>query len=189
LRQDKGKTRRRPGEGTRDVKIASACLLLALPLLAGCTGLPVVSRNLATPPPTAEEMRELTGGQITQVVVASSPFATVPPYRLSALVASQMPQLNQARYALVPTMPIPVPYVLLWQFGSRPHGDRTDVTASLAFLTPGLPPLSEVHGHVEAVAGPEDPAFHRFIEQMTFGVLWPDQDFSGSGGALQLFFP
>lgn len=171
------------------MKIAAACLLLALPLLAGCAGVPVVSRNLATPSPTAEEMRELTGGQVTQVVVASSPFANVPPYTLSGLVANQMPRLNRARFALVSAVPLPVPYVLLWQFGSRPHGDRIDVTASLAFLTPGLPPLSEVHGHVDSIAGPDDPAFRRFIEQMTFGVLWPDQDFSSSGSALQLFFP
>ena len=160
---------------------------LSLLLLTACAGLPVVSRNQATPPPTAEEMRELTAGRVTPVVARTSPFPDVTPYRLGALVATEMPRLNQAIFASATGVQIPSRWVVEWQFGGVRRGERTDVSASLALLSPGLPPVSEVHGHVEGVTGVEDPAFRRLVEQMTLGLLWPDRDLEGSGSPFDFF--
>lgn len=170
------------------MKIALCLGLPLLLLVGGCAGMPVVSRNQATPSPTAEEMRELTAGRVTPVVVQTSPFPDVTPYRLGALVATEMPRLNQAIFASATGVQIPSRWVVEWQFGGVRRGDRTDVTASLALRSPGLPPVSEVHGHVESVSGVEDPAFHRFVEQMTLGLLWPDRDLGGSGSPFDFFF-
>ena len=159
-------------------------------MLAACARVPVVSVNLATPPPSAAEMRELIAGRLTRVVVLSSPFASVAPSSLAERVAAAMPRLYDARYLAAPDPNVPAAYLLVWRFAGGQAGDKLAVSAALALASPGLPPLSEVHGHIEGITGPEDPAFTFFVEQMTLGVLWPGRDAEGSASPLQLFlFP
>ena len=170
------------------IRLGLLFALASLLLLGACARIPIVSRNQATPPPTAEEMREVTGGRVTPVVVRTSPFAEVDPYRLGALVATEMPRLNQTVFASGTGVQIAARWVLTWDFGGVRHGDTTDVTASLVLASPGLPPISEVHGRIEGIKGVEDPAFRHLIEQMTLALLWPDREMGGSGSPFDFFF-
>ena len=174
------------------MRFATAFILPALfVLLAACAGAPIVSRNQASPPPDSDEIRDLIVGRATPVVVTTSPFAALPPARLAQQVAAAMPRFYNARYWPAPSPYVAADYLLVWQFAGAQRNGASNISASLALLTPGAPPISEVQGHVEGVAGPDDPAFRHFIQQMTLGALWPDREFGGSGGGgLQLFlFP
>jgi hypothetical protein len=145
---------------------AGAALALALLLLAGCAGTPIVSSyNLVTPPPRLYELAAAVGGRAVPVAVTSSPFPGLGPQPLAAILVGLMPPLCGAHY--VPAA-APGASGMIWSFAAA-----QTMTADLALIAPPRGKLSEMQGEVSGVQTPQDPAFAALVRQMTIAALQP----------------
>lgn len=147
--------------------------------LAGCARTPIVSYNMAIPPPAPHEIREAIGGRDVPVVVRGSPFPGVSSRQLAIIIVGEMPSLYEARTIPVDTL---TETGIVWDFGVSRTANLPvatvpqDIRADLQLVQPGQRPISEVQGHISDVQAPTDPAFASFIHQMTLGLLMPNPE-------------
>jgi hypothetical protein len=162
---------------TRSFLLAS--LAGGLLALAACARTPIVSYNMAIPPPSPHEIRESIGGRDVPVAVIGSPFPTITSRQLAAIIVSEMPSLYAARYYPVDAL---TSTGIVWYFGVGITATLPvaivprDIRVDLQLVQPGNRPISEVQGHVSDVHGPTDPAFASFVHQMTLGLLMPSPE-------------